>query len=351
MAYHFRPAAEFTEQHGLFVALVGGTNSGKSYSAMRLARGIAGPKGKIAAVDTEGGRILHLKKDFDFDVMVLGPPHRPERYLDVAQAAQEAGYAALLIDSFTMVWRGLGGVLDWMDAELDAAVERQRASAAAKGWQFDEYRARNANKMAASIRPKMAYKLMVSGFLGLRIPIIFAIRGEMTLDPDTKKEKFKPQCQPGFLFEVTVSFRLASEKRGIIDLSDPGSYKMEGAHRPIFRDGEQLSEQHGERLAAWARGGSAAPTAGAAAAPPAARCRWIAGNGAEIEFPSVDVMVADLRRRLANVAPGAAAAARERNAAILAELSAAGYGEQMLEISGALAQRIGEGAKAEATPV
>ena len=42
---------------------------------------------------------------------------------------------------------------------------------------------------------------------------------------------------------------------------------------------------------------------------------------------------------------------RERNAAILAELSAAGYGEQMLEISGALAQRIGEGAKAEATPV
>jgi hypothetical protein len=255
MPITFKPASAFTERHGLFVALVGGTNSGKSYSALRLARGIAGPRGKIAAADTEGGRLLHLKKDFDFDLTLLEPPHRPERYAEVAEAAENAGYDCLLIDSFSMEWRGVGGVLDWIDEELDAAVERQRANAQSKGWNFDEYRARNANKMAASIAPKMAHKLMVSSFLGRRIPIIFSIRGEMTLDPDTKKEKFKAQCSPTFLFEVTVSFRLAQDRRGIIDLSDPASYKMEGAHRSIFRDGEQLSEQHGEQLAAWARGG------------------------------------------------------------------------------------------------
>jgi len=50
---------------------------------------------------------------------------------------------------------------------------------------------------------------------------------------------------------MTVSFRLAAEKKGVIDLSDPESWKMEGPHREIFRDGEQLSERHGEMLAEW----------------------------------------------------------------------------------------------------
>ncbi|MFC5356418.1 hypothetical protein [Azospirillum himalayense] len=254
MTIKFLPASSFNDRHGLFVALVGGTNSGKSFSALRLARGIAGPKGRIAAADTEGGRLLHLKRDFDFDILLMDPPHHPAQYAEVAEAAEVAGYDALLIDSFSMEWRGVGGVLDQMDSELERAVRRAEAKAREKGWNFDEDRARNANKMAASIKPKMAHKLMVNSLLARRIPIIFSIRGEMTLDPDTKKEKFKAATAPGFLFEVTVSFRLASDRRGIIDLSDPTSYKMEGIHRGMFRDGDQLSEEHGAKLAAWARG-------------------------------------------------------------------------------------------------
>lgn len=361
MTYVFRPAAEFTDQHGVFVALVGGTNSGKTYSALRLARGIAGPSGKIAVIDTEGGRTLHLKKEFAFDVTVLEPPHRPERYLEAAKAAQEAGYAALLIDSFTMEWRGIGGVLDWMDAELEGAVERQRARAQQNNWDFDEFRARNANKMAASIRPKMSHKLMVAGFLGLRIPIIFAIRGEMTLDPDTKKEKFKAQCSPTFLFEVTVSFRLSSEKRGAIDLSDAASYKMEGAHRAIFKNGEQLSERHGEQLIAWARGSISPPASpavaqsdrahqaampgagkGADAGPnggEAAIFRWIAANGRTVPFKSAAEMANTMAAQLAGATPEQARAARERNCSIMAEISAAGFDDEMVKLSGVLSAR------------
>lgn len=261
MSYHFRPAQSFTERHGLFVALVAPTNAGKTFSGLRLARGIAGPKGKVAVLDTEGGRTLHLKEHFDFDVMVMEPPHRPERYSAAARAAQDAGYDALLIDSFSMEWRGVGGVLDWIDESVDAAVERQRAIYLQKGWSFDENKSRGSNKAAGTIRPKMAHKLMVAGFLGLRIPIIFSIRGEMTFDPDTNKEKFKPQCQAGFLFEVTVSFRLAADRKGVVDLSDPAGWKMEASHREIFRDGDQLSEEHGAKLAAWARGELGSPPA------------------------------------------------------------------------------------------
>lgn len=246
MSFTFRPAVSYSERHGCFVALVGGPNSGKTFSALRLARGIAGPKGKIAVLDTEAGRTLHLKRDFEFDVMVMDPPHRPERYAEAARAAEDAGYAVLVIDSFSQEWSGVGGVLEWQASELDRMAG-------------DDAGKRERVKGAAWIRPKSSHKLMVSSLLQRRIVIIFAIRGETTFKPPNEK-LFKPVCNGQFLFEVTVSFRLAAEKKGFIDLSDPTSHKMEGAHRDIFRDGEQLAEKHGEALAAWARGGGSQPT-------------------------------------------------------------------------------------------
>lgn len=109
-------------------------------------------------------------------------------------------------------------------------------------------------KAASWIRPKAAHKAMVWSFLSRRMPIIFSIRGAESYKPETKQQVFKPICEKNFLFDVTVSFRLKSDRKGIIDLSDATSWKMEKAHRDIFRDGEQLSESHGERLAEWSRG-------------------------------------------------------------------------------------------------
>jgi hypothetical protein len=251
--FDFTPASEYKDRHGLFIALVGGTNSGKTYSALRLAKGIADAQGKkIAVLDTEGGRTLHLKEHFAFDVRVLEPPHRAPRYLQAAQSAQNKGYGCLVIDSFSMEWRGPGGKLEWNDEELEKFVARRKADAEAKGWQFDEFKTRLAGKAAASIEPSMAHKAMEFGFLQLRMPIIFAIRGANTYDPDKREATFKAQCRQDFLFDVTISFRLAQDKKGIIDLTDANTWKMEGAHASMFKDGEQLSERHGDLVNAWA---------------------------------------------------------------------------------------------------
>ncbi len=104
----------------------------------------------------------------------------------------------------------------------------------------------------------MAHKAMVYALLQRRIPIIFSIRGEETFIPPNTKV-FKSITNRMFPFEVTVSFRLESERKGYLDLSDPKSWKMEGAHQEIFRHGDRLSEEHGARLAAWARGERVAP--------------------------------------------------------------------------------------------
>lgn len=235
MSFTFAPAASFTERLGLFVSLTGSTNSGKTFSAMRLARGIAGPGGKVAVLDTEGGRTLHLKDAFRFDANVMSAPFKPERFSEAAKAAEDAGYDALVIDSFSMEWVGLGGVLDWQ------AVEHERMGN------------KDSTKGASWIKPKMAHKAMVYSLLQRRIPIVFSIRGEETFVPPNTKV-FKSITNKMFPFEVTVSFRLETERKGYIDLSDPRTFKMEGVHREIFRDRDRISEEHGAALAAWARG-------------------------------------------------------------------------------------------------
>lgn len=255
MTFQYRPSKSFTDRHGLFVSLTGGTNSGKTYSSLRLARGIAGPQGKVAVLDTEGGRTLHLKANFDFDVNLMDPPFRPRLFAEAAKSAEEAGYDALLIDSFSMEWVGIGGVLDWQEQELSEMVERAKQRQDRRS----EYAIREAGKMAAWIKPKGEHKAMVYSFLQRRIPIIFAIRGEESVKPGEKAgdkpvKIFKSVCSPTFPFEVTVSFRLAADRKGYIDLSDPNSWKMEDVHKAIFRDGDLLSEEHGAKLAEWARG-------------------------------------------------------------------------------------------------
>lgn len=252
-AFDFTPASEYKDRHGCFIAVIGDTNSGKSYSALRLATGIAKAQGKkVAAIDTEGGRILHLKDKFQFDVFMMKPPHRPQRYLAAAQWAESKGYGCLLFDSYSTEWRGEGGKLDWSREIEDAYVERKRKEAESSNERFSEYDARNVGKSLGLNEPGQAQRRMELGFLQLRMPIIFAIRGGMTFDPGKKKPIFKAQCRQGFLFDVTVSFRLAQDKKGFIDLSDSSAYKMEGDHAAIFKDGEQLSERHGELVNAWA---------------------------------------------------------------------------------------------------
>lgn len=251
--FSFTPATEYTDRHGLFIAVIGDTNSGKSFSGLRLATGIARAQGKrVAAIDTEGGRLLHLKKHFDFDIGVMRPPHRPHRYLLAAQRAEAKGYGALLIDSYSMEWRGEGGKLDWSREIEDAYVESKRKEAESAGQSFNEYATRNIGKQLGLNEPGQAHRRMELGFLQLRMPIIFSIRGSDTYDPKAKTTIFKAQCRQGFLFDVTCSFRLQQNAKGIIDLSDAKKFKMEGDHAEIFKQGEQLSERHGELVNAWA---------------------------------------------------------------------------------------------------
>lgn len=77
MTVTFRPAVR--ENVPLLLGLAGGTGSGKTWSAMALAKGLAGDA-RFAVIDTENGRATHYADDFTFDVTDLTAPFRPETY-------------------------------------------------------------------------------------------------------------------------------------------------------------------------------------------------------------------------------------------------------------------------------
>src|SRR4029077_19606096 len=129
---------------GLLLGLSESSGSGKTYTAMRLAKGIAGDKA-VAVIETEAGRAKHYADQFRFDHGDLHPPFRPDSYAEAIKAADAAGYPVIVVDSMSHEWAGEGGILDWQDTELTRMAG-------------DDYRKREACKMASWIKPKMSHK-------------------------------------------------------------------------------------------------------------------------------------------------------------------------------------------------
>ena len=247
MTFTFRPAVR--EQVGLIIGLAGGTGSGKTYSAMRLASGIAGDR-PFCVIDTEAGRAKHYADRFKFDHGDLKPPFRPDAYADAIAAADAAGYPVIVVDSVSHVWAGDGGVLDWQEEE------------------FQRMGGREAVKIAAWIKPKMAHKQMVQKLLQVRAHLILCFRAEEKIEitkvdgktviapkqGPTGLHGWMPVCEKSLPFELTASFLLTADHPGI-----PKPIKLQEQHKALFPLDAPITEECGRKIAEWASGG-AAPT-------------------------------------------------------------------------------------------
>lgn len=261
MSFTFRPAVR--ENVHLLIGMIGGTGSGKTMSALRLAAGLAGGR-RFAVIDTEAGRAQHYADQFAFDHGDLKPPFRPQAYMDAIEAAERAGYPVIVVDSMSHEHAGEGGLLDWHDEILDKMAG-------------DDWRKREACNMRAWIEPKMEHKRMVSRLLQLRSHLILCFRAE----PKVKMEKdergkmqiidagWQPICAKNLEFELIASFLLSHERPGLPD----NPLKLPAALRPFFQPGKPIDEQAGVALAKWSAGAGN-------------------GNGVAHSEPAVDALAA-----------------------------------------------------------
>lgn len=93
------------------IALHGPSGSGKTFTALELAKGLVGPQGRVAVIDTERGSASLYADRFEFDVIELDY-FSVDNYVKAINEAVDAGYDVLVIDSLSHAWTGLGGVLD-----------------------------------------------------------------------------------------------------------------------------------------------------------------------------------------------------------------------------------------------
>jgi hypothetical protein len=96
------------------IAMFGPAGSGKTYSALLIARGLVGPGGRVAVIDTERGSASKYADVDSFDVAELDS-YAPARYIEALRFAAQEGYGAIVIDSLSHAWEGEGGILDQVD--------------------------------------------------------------------------------------------------------------------------------------------------------------------------------------------------------------------------------------------
>lgn len=116
---HFEVKKAKREKVFTKIALMGASGSGKTYSALRLATGMAeelektnGKPAKVLFGNTEQSRGLYYADKFDYDIVDIEAPFSPEKYIEFIEFAVESGYDILVIDSTSPEWDGVGGCLE-----------------------------------------------------------------------------------------------------------------------------------------------------------------------------------------------------------------------------------------------
>lgn len=231
----------------VLIALYGFSGCGKTLSAVYIARGLVGPQGKIAMIDTETGRgLIYASEAGGFDYAELTPPFTPERYVEAIKSAETAGYDVLILDSASHCWEGIGGIIDTAEAS-------------------------NQKGLVKWANPKARHKKFVHQLLNTRMHLLICMRAKEKLVqitanniakyPGTKvgdivSEGFVSIQDKRFIYEMTLQLYLpvptkAGERRGV-----PVIEKCPKDLLGAFPADKQISIVTGERIREWVKGGA-----------------------------------------------------------------------------------------------
>lgn len=209
----------------LKLGIQGPSGSGKTDGALALARQIVGPAGRVALADTENGSASLYSDRYSFDTVNIGPPYLSSKYHEVIDAAVDAGYDALVIDSISHQWDGDGGIL-----------ARKEAADARGGNQWTNWRPFTKE-----------YNEFVGKILSAPIHIIVTMRSKQdyVLEANDrgkqtpKKVGMKAIQREGAEYELTVNFDVQMDHRAkaskdrtdlfgdqLWDLRDPKTGKL-----------------------------------------------------------------------------------------------------------------------------
>lgn len=93
------------KQAKIKMALQGSAGSGKTMSALLLAKGLTNDNlSKVAIIDTENGSSDLYAHLGSYNVLNMQPPYTPEKYIQAIDICLEAGMEVIIIDSISHCW-------------------------------------------------------------------------------------------------------------------------------------------------------------------------------------------------------------------------------------------------------
>ncbi len=258
----FIPVTEIDEPLTVSIGLSGGSGTGKTYTALRVARGIAetvtGKKGApIGYVDTENRRALHYKKTFPemqhFDFQAVDAEENlvgfgPERWIEAIDAAESAGLPVLILDSFSHAWEGVGGVLDMHATILDKLTDGNPSLEGKRS-------------LLAWAKVKPRYRRLIDRIVRAKTNIIICTRAKPVMqNRDGKNARptktrrndvpWDPAADGDLIFEMTNMIML--------DPAAPGcpvhQIKVADQFKGLFDRRMPMTEETGKAMAIWAKG-------------------------------------------------------------------------------------------------
>lgn len=188
----------------LVIGISGVSGSGKTYTALQMAWGLAkGNSKKVGLLDTENKRgSLYadclVGKDGKSNPFLIGDlyaPFSPQRYSAAIKEFQEAGVEVLVIDSGSHEWEGDGGCEDIADdgGKLPNWKKAKR-----------EHKSKYMNTLLTC-----DMHIIVCNRAREKVKMIKNAKGQM----EPESIGVQPICEKNFLFEMTVSFMIHDEGR------------------------------------------------------------------------------------------------------------------------------------------
>jgi hypothetical protein len=255
----FKAEPAILEDVPLLLGLEGPPGGGKTFSSLRLARGMqrVRPGKPIIVIDTEGGRSRKYADQFAFKIVELKPPFRAIRFLAALEAQLREEPAVIVIDSLSDEHEGTGGLLEFQEEEL------QRFAG-------DDEAKRAANTRRAWIKPKNERKKLVNFLQHVKVcPIILTFRAREKTDQKKVNGKtvienlgFVPIAPTDILFALDLVCLLPPRADGVPrwrseKLTEEVVTKLPDYLKPFINieRAKPLDEDLGEALARWAKGG------------------------------------------------------------------------------------------------
>lgn len=215
----------------LLIQLSGVSGSGKTYTALQVAYGLAGGDGsKVCLIDSENRRgSLYadcLPGGARFKVLDFFAPFSPSRYIEAIEAACKAGAEVIVIDSVSHAWEGPGGCQD-----------------IANQTRFPDWK-----------RAKAEHKRFMTHMLQCPAHVIACTRAREKVDFSDPKNPIPLGMQPiqeaNFSYEATVSLMMWDQGKRQDVLKCPA--ELQGI---LGRGAGYLTADDGFALRQWVDGG------------------------------------------------------------------------------------------------